>query len=191
MQFQSTTDREIIRNIVTHPAIWPHVSDDFSGEPEVWEPPIGDGFLYILALEAGEIRAMWMFEKTSPILFKVHTTVLPVGRGVWANEAAKKMAFWIWEHTECQRIVTDVPENNRLALKFAEAAGMQQFGVNPKSYQKGGKLLGVILLGLSRPQHEPHSHSAIAAGQVSQNESQIHSAEAASHPLTASCSGHN
>lgn len=93
-----------------------------------------------------------MFEKTSPILFKVHTCVLPIGRGIWANEAAKKMALWIWEHTECQRIVTDVPENNRLALKFAEAAGMQQFGVNPKSYKKGGKLLDVILLGLSRPE---------------------------------------
>lgn len=150
MQFQSTIDREIIRNIVTHPAIWPHVSDDFSGEPEVWEPPIGDGFIYTLALEAGEIRAMWMFEKTSPILFKVHTCVLPIGRGVWANEAAKKMALWIWEHTECQRIVTDVPEDNRLALRFAEAAGMQQFGVNPRSYKKGGKLLDVILLGMSR-----------------------------------------
>lgn len=159
MQFQSTTDREIIRNIVTHPAIWPHVSDDFSGLPEEWEPPISGGFLYILALDktgenggenGGEIRAMWMFEKLSPILFKVHTTVLPIGRGVWANEAAKKMALWIWEHTECQRIVTDVPENNRLALRFAEAAGMQQFGVNPRSYKKGGKLLDVILLGMSR-----------------------------------------
>jgi hypothetical protein len=152
--FQSTIDQSRIKEIVTHPCNWPHLSDDFCSSPQDWIAPIDESFLYMLAILDGEIFGMWMFEIIRPILYKVHTALLPHARGPLAAIAAKEMAVWIWEHTECQRIITDVPENNPLARRFAEAAGMQQFGVNPKSYLNGGKLLDVIMLGLSRPVSE-------------------------------------
>lgn len=135
---------------MTHPAIWPHVSDDFSGEPEAWEPPLDDR-MYVLALDGSEVLGLWMFELCSPVCYRVHTALLPHAKGEKAHQAAKEMALWIWEHTKCERIVTDVPEDNRLAFRFAQAAGMKEYGRNPQCFQKGGQLKDLIMLGMSRP----------------------------------------
>jgi RimJ/RimL family protein N-acetyltransferase len=64
------------------------------------------------------------------------------------------MSSWLWAHTSCRRLITNVPARNRLALRFAEAAGMERFGVNHASLLKDGKLQDQILLGLSRPEEQ-------------------------------------
>lgn len=159
MIFQSTTDAALIKAIITHPAIWPYVTDDFASTIEDYEPIIGERTLYMLAFDGIELLGMWMFEICSPICYKVHTCILPNAYGGRAGQAAKEMAEWIWENTTCQRIITDVPENNRLAYRFALKAGMTQFGLNPKCYQKGGLLMDVALLGMSRGKECAESES--------------------------------
>jgi hypothetical protein len=47
-----------------------------------------------------------------------------------------------------------VPAHNRLALAFAEAAGMKVYGRNHASFLKNGELLDQICLGLSKPAAE-------------------------------------
>lgn len=107
--------------------------------------------LYVLAHDGAELLGMWIFYPESPIMMKVHTCLLPCSYGERAKIAAKEMAVWFWANTQAERLVTDVPEFNRLARKFAEAAGMKQFGINPKSFKRDGKLWDVIMLGMSRP----------------------------------------
>jgi hypothetical protein len=67
---------------------------------------------------------------------------------------------WIWTNTPCRRIVTGVPQGNRLAFRFAVAAGMEQYGVNEASFLRGGRMLDQICLGISRPRDLPLYESA-------------------------------
>ena len=153
--FERTTDLELIRKIVTHEKIWPHVSDDGAGHPEDYQPVNHPAIWYVTVLSNGQLMGAWIFTPENSICFGVHTCLLPQAWGSFAHCAARAMAQWVWEHTPCKRIVTTVPTYNRLALAFAKGAGMEQYGLNPRSYQKNGKLYDQILLGISRPEEIP------------------------------------
>jgi len=151
--FKETCDWELIKHIVTHPNIYPHVSDDFSPPPELWEPIDSPAAHYVVVRDEStreEVLGLWAFYEHTPIVWNVHTCLLPAAYGQRARRAAKEMAEWIWANTKCLRLVTEVPESNRLALRFARAAGMTEYGFNPQSYLKGGALSGVHLLGMSK-----------------------------------------
>lgn len=150
IRLERTTDVELIKRVVTDPAVYPHASDDYSPSPAAWEPLVDDCIWYVKASDGDELLGLWMFHPENAICWKVHTCLLPNAYGARAKVAAKMMAEWLWDHTPCQRLVTDVPAFNRLAFHFARRAGMEQFGVNPKSFMKNGQLHDQILLGMSR-----------------------------------------
>lgn len=149
--FERTFDYELVKRIVTHPRIYPHVADDFAAKPEDWQATENDSIWYVLAKECAEVLGLFIFIPQYAICWDVHTCLLPLSYGAKAKEAGKGIIEWIWANTPCLRITTVVPEYNRLALKFAQASGLICFGVNPKSYMKNGKLWNLIQLGLSKP----------------------------------------
>jgi len=150
--FERTRDYALVKSIITHPAVYPYVSDDYSPAPKDFKPFEHDALWYVLVKDGEELLGLWMFSPESEICWKVHTCLLPNAYGERAKLAAKQMAKWIWDHTACLRIVTDVPEYNRLAYHFAKKAGMTEYGRNPKSYMKSGILYDQILLGVSKCQ---------------------------------------
>ena len=150
--FRESREWEVIKAIVTHPKVYPAVSDDFSPPAEKWEPIQANVAHYLLVWDQGELLGLWAFYERSPITWEVHTCLLPLSYGKRAQEAASEMATWIWVNTRCLRLVTEVPDYNRLALRFARAAGMVEYGFNEKSYMKNGHLCGIHLLGMSKPE---------------------------------------
>lgn len=151
MTFERTFDYALVKAIITHPAIYPHVSDDFSPSAEEYKPIESEFVWYVKVKDDGEILGVWIFVPENAICWKIHTCLLPTAWGARAAKAAKMMAQWIWKNTQCVRIITDVPETNRLALMFALKSGMTRYGMNPKSYMKDGKLLDQVVLGISKP----------------------------------------
>lgn len=150
--FERTFDLDLIRTIVTHEKIWPHVADDGAGRPEDYRPVDHPAIWYVLVLSGHELMGVWIFNPQTSACWEIHTALLPKAWGTLAHRAARFIVPWVWEHTTCRRIVTNVPVYNRLALAFAKGAGMEQYGLNPKSYQKDGKLYDQILLGISKPE---------------------------------------
>lgn len=150
MTFERTIDYDLIKQIVTHSKIWPHITDDFSGKPEDFNPIQHESAFYLLVKEEREVLGVFALYPKNRICWEVHTCLLPTAWGKRARHAAKDGMRWIFEHTECLRLITDVPEYNVLALRFAHMAGMTQFGINPKSYMKNGKLHDVTMLGISK-----------------------------------------
>lgn len=150
MTVEPTTDVELIRLAMTHPRIWPAISDDFAPPSERFIPPTGPGILYLAVYEDIEPLGVFMLVQHSVVMWEVHTCLLPIAWGARAAEAAQLAADWMFAHTHCQRIITNVPAGNRLALRFAKRAGMTQYGVNPRSYQKDGHLIDQIMLGISK-----------------------------------------
>lgn len=143
-----TNDWELIKKIITDPCVYPHVSDDAAPTPETFYP--APGLLYILV---STDKPVGLFAcACSAAQAEIHTCLLPECYGEAAAEAANSVARWIWDHTKLNRIITNVPEYNRLALRFAKKAGMTEFGVNEKSYLKRGQFHDQIMLGLTRPE---------------------------------------
>lgn len=150
MTFERSDDYELIRKIVTHPKLYPHVSDDFSPDACDYVPPgAGPYLIYLLAKDGDELLGMFLFVAHTGICWEVHTCLLPNAWGSRARLAAIGAAEWMFEHTPCRRIITNVPSYNRLALRFARSAGMKEFGINERSYQKNGTLHDQVVLGLS------------------------------------------
>jgi hypothetical protein len=149
--FEITQDLALVREVMTHPRVWPWITDDGSPAVEDFRPVNGPNVLYLLCLDGEALLGLWMFVERNSVSLEVHTCLLP-GHGFHrARNAARQAAEWIWEHTGCQRIVTHVPVTHRIARRFAEASGMTEFGRDPQSISRSGSLCDQILLGISRP----------------------------------------
>lgn len=153
--FERSFDYGLIRALMTFaPAIYDKISDDFSPPRDQFRPHEHDSLWYVIVRDGREVLGLWMFVPQNAVTWEVHTILLPCAWGARGIQAALELPDWIWEHTTCRRIVTHVPVNNRLALKFANEARMVKYGVNERSYLKGGRLLDQICLGISAPAEE-------------------------------------
>ncbi len=143
----------LVREIMTHPKVWPYITDDDAPLVAEFAPLIHHHIVYLLCRDGEKLLGMWMFTRRNAVTLEVHTCLLPGHGFTKARLAAKGAAEWIWENCPAvQRIITNVPRFNRLALKFALDVGMDRFGTDPSSFLKDGVLQDQIMLGLSRPQ---------------------------------------
>jgi RimJ/RimL family protein N-acetyltransferase len=144
-----------VRRILTTPRIYRHISDDASPARETYRPVESEAVWYVLAIaDDGEALGVFMLVPQNAVCWEVHTCLLPHAWGAKAIQAARELPGWIGQHTTCRRIITNVPDYNRLARSFAERAGMRQFGVNQRSYLRHGQLHDQIMLGLSLDQEK-------------------------------------
>ena len=138
---------------MTHPKVWPYITDDDAPPVAEFAPIVHHHVIYLLCRDGAKLLGLWMFTRQNAVTVEVHTCLLPGHGFTRAREAARGAAEWIWEHCPAvQRIITNVPRFNRLALKFALDVGMDRYGTNPKSFLKDGILQDQTLLGLSRPE---------------------------------------
>lgn len=149
--FERSFNYGLIRAILTHKAIWPHISDDSSPAADDYRPIESEAFWYVLVRDCDEVLGLFLFAPQNGVCWEVHTALLPHAWGDRAMQAALELPEWIWENTPCRRIVTNVPEYNKLALNFALDAGMRPYGRNEKSWLKGGRLWDQVCLGISAP----------------------------------------
>jgi len=164
VHFERSFDYRLIRHILTHPMIYRHITDDHSPPPEQYAPIESEGVWYILAFEDEEILGAWILHPQNSICWEIHTCLLPHAWGTPALIAGRMLPDWIWEHTPCRRVITNVPVFNRVALAYAQRVGMAQYGVNPASFLKDGKLWDQVLLGIS-PQSCPEAQDCVEEGE--------------------------
>ena len=147
-----TTDREYIRSVFTHPAIYPYVSDDYAPAAEAWEPILVDEVIYLRPEEGG---ACFLIHPHTRVMWEVHSAVLPEFRAK-SKEYAAGVVRWVAENTTCKCFTTLVPDGNVPALGLAKSVGLKPVGVFPKSFMKGGRLLDqtILAMELSCPQQQ-------------------------------------
>jgi len=152
--FERSHDYELIRRILTHPRIYPFISDDGSPPADQYQPVEHEAMWYVIVRDTHEsgvpdLLGCWVFAPENSICWEVHTALLPCAWGERGQIAASMLPAWVWSNTPCRRIITNVPSNNRLALHFAMRAGMTIYGTNERSFLKNGQLLDQICLGIS------------------------------------------
>jgi RimJ/RimL family protein N-acetyltransferase len=89
------------------------------------------------------------FLPQNTVCWECHIVLLP-RRKTHGHVILRGALDWMFEHTTAQRIVGAVPGYNRLAVQVAKRAGMTQYGTNPRSFMKHGKLEDQVLFGLSK-----------------------------------------
>jgi len=167
IHFERSFDYPLIRHIMTHPKIYPHITDDYSPPISEYHPIQNEYMWYVIVhdiyvVDVGpeEILGLWVLHPHNTICWEIHTCLLPNAWGPRGQVAARLLPEWIWQNTTCRRIITAVPTTNRLALHFAFKAGMKAYGVNEASYFKNDRLCDQVVLGISAPaEYAPHSRS--------------------------------
>lgn len=150
--FERTSDWDLVKKIATHPKIWPTISDDFSPPRDKWQPVETSEIWYVLVRGKGVPIGFFMFAPETAVCWHSHICILPIAWGDVAHLACRLVFYWLWERTECRRIIGSIPVSNPLAIKFAVQCGMERYGVNPKSFMRRGQLEDQILVGINRPE---------------------------------------
>lgn len=150
--FEGSTDYALIRTVMTHPRVWPAISDDFSPPRESFEPSTAPELCYVVVRDVGLVLGLFLLTPHNGVHVEVHTCLLPCGWIRGSRAIATQAMAWLWENCpQIERLTTTVPRNNSLALRFAQALGMLEYGVNRDSFKKGGLLMDQVLLGVTRP----------------------------------------
>jgi RimJ/RimL family protein N-acetyltransferase len=149
--FERTHDLALVRQILTDPVVWPHVGDDFAPPREEWTPNDDPRIWYVLAIEGALPVGLFTFLPRSTVLWEVHVAFSRERRSRGVNIAAGALA-WMFENSTAERIIAEIPECNRLAVRLADKA-MRRFAVNEKSFKKGGALRDLVLFGLSKGEY--------------------------------------
>lgn len=141
----------MIRELATHPSIFPHVHDDYFPYPEDWKPIESDIVRYLLAADEKAPFGMGIFIPDTNTCWKAHVGFLPHSYGPLALTSFNLMLDWMWKNSTAERIIGEIPSQNRRAIQFAKRAGFEEYGVNVKSTRRGGELLDQVCLGISKP----------------------------------------
>lgn len=160
IHIERSTDYALIRGIMTQPQIFKHLVDDGSPAADEYRPIESDAIWYLVVWDLNVLLGVWILVPQNTVCWEIHTALLPHAWGERGHRAAQAMLAWVWTNTPCQRIVTNVPVDNRLAYHFALDAGMEVYGKNEDSFLKNGRLLDQICLGMSRPRDLPVAEAA-------------------------------
>jgi RimJ/RimL family protein N-acetyltransferase len=152
-----TNDGDILRMFYLNPMIWDGMQCD--GGPNAEDVDFDDlaspsheaACIFVTVDVASALAGLFMFHKTTPHCYDIHSALLPAfwGHGM-AHEIGKAACWWLFENTECQKVTTSVPEYNEPARRMAMMAGMRIEGCNRASFMKHGILYDQLLLGFTK-----------------------------------------
>jgi hypothetical protein len=144
-------DPALVKMLATHPAILPYISDDWTRKPEEWDAPVNDSIVYLVASDAGISFGFGAFVPQTWTCYQAHLGFLPSSYGDVAITAFKEMLGWMWANSTAARLVGEICQENRRAIAFAKRAGFEEYGINQKSFLRGGVLRDQVCLGISKP----------------------------------------
>lgn len=145
MELSRTHDMEVVKAIMAHPSIWPHIHEDGVDAPD---PLDHEGFHWLL-VDDGKPAGVFLAHAKTSVCYEVHTCLLPRTWGRVAATAARMLLMYLFDVVGVEKVVTNVPAYNRPALRFAKSAGMQIEGTNRASFLRNGELIDQIMLGIT------------------------------------------
>jgi RimJ/RimL family protein N-acetyltransferase len=146
---EASSDVAMINQVITHPEVWGHVTDDASPAREQFTSA-GAPMLFVIVRCDGELAGMFALQFHSSVMAEVHTCLLPIARGRVALVAGRAMLAWIFDNTSCRKLITLAPSFNRPAAWYARAMGLRQEGCITCSYLKGGQMHDQFLFGIHK-----------------------------------------
>jgi hypothetical protein len=134
-------DNALLTSIVMHPAcrMWTtHDAARFQPfDPQPYTDPESP-HLAVLVNDGAFLLPFLAFGA-----YAVHTQFVPKGRGENAERGACALLDLMFSSTPAEQLVTMVPDNNPMALRFAHQRGFKNTYRRERCWQAGGKSLGM------------------------------------------------
>lgn len=113
-----TTDKQYIKSVLTHPTIWPHISEGVDVDPEEYDPPIDDSD-HCIRVEGG----LFIFHPYEDG-WKIHANMVERGKAALRGYAqAEQYAI----DNGVKRLYAVIPEINPNVKAFAEKVGFSEY----------------------------------------------------------------
>lgn len=141
---ERTEDASLIRRAAL--ASWEDMRDDFAPAPEDYQPPNG---YWLSARDSNEELGVALFVPHNYARWEAHLAM--VCRGKAALAAVRLMFAHVFSDTPCRRIIAAIPAHNRKAILFARWLGMEQTGLDRRSFLYNATLHDLVLFGISKP----------------------------------------
>lgn len=157
MNLYRTTNPTLIKDVLTHPMIYPFVKDDGSPSAQDYTPIVHPDVHYLIAHKnveqgAGSITCglISFFPVTSGVL-DVHIGMMPHGRGISAIRFAALALQYAFngEKPLALKIIANIPAFNKRTIRFASCMGLKTEGISRKSFLYGGKMHDRVLMGIT------------------------------------------
>jgi len=148
MTFHRIKDLDCVYKCLTHPSVYDSICDDFAPEPEDFIPNDHPDIWYVAINSATDFVGMYSLIPENAICWAIHVVTFPWARTRDKWNAARELAPWLVQYTNCQRLTAAVPEHNRQAIIYGtHGLGMHIVGRQEKAFLKDGVLRDLILLG--------------------------------------------
>jgi len=143
---------EDAESIISHPDIYPFVSDDGSVERSQFKLP--DGMIGLVVYDPDPVACVCIHLR-STCMCELHVQVLPDARNK-SFEYGKAMLAWIWDNMTVDKLVGLVHDNRTLA--YTLKLGFKKEGECPASLKQNGQLINQTHIGMERCQQQSPSY---------------------------------
>lgn len=148
LRIERLFDSQQIKSIISHPEIYPYIIDDGSPSAEDYDPTPLFECCYFLGVFESEIIGCLFFHPENYITYQVHIAILPEYRKS-STSAMNKSFKWMFENTNCKKIIANVPITNQSAYALVKRAGMKNEGLNERSFMKNNIIYDQYILGIT------------------------------------------
>lgn len=147
MDFQRTRDLDQVYKILTCPAIYQMMGDDYLPPAEEYRVPDHPDIVYLIVGGRALVGLFALFPQNR-ICWDLHIALLPWASKAEKRDAAHSLVPWLSAHTECKRLVANAPESNRAAIYYCvHGIGMKFIGRQERAFLRNGRLRDLIILG--------------------------------------------
>lgn len=147
MEIRVTDDLDLATQLMTHPAIWPDLTNDDAPSLDEFRAP--GCFLYLVALDPEPI-GLFGLRALDTETVSMHVAILPSHRGAGTNRAVHMALSWIWANSAAERVVVRFEEWNVKARAAAKRAGFRECGREIGAVRKRGRLVDLIEMEMRR-----------------------------------------
>lgn len=162
---------QLVKNILTYPAIWNATAHDDSPNPEEFTPIIG--ITYILACCDGEAMGVFTFHPVQyGLLWMAHTAFYPWAKGAAVAAATREGIRMGLQFPGCRNIIGMTPTYNTPAVQSALRNGFHKYCEIPEAVRRGGVWHSVMLSGVVKPQTEANLAGDVHKSQLPSQDAQ-------------------
>jgi hypothetical protein len=138
----------MLQRVLTHESVFYSAADDgVQNEGDIATPVLEDPRCIVLMPHK---NTAFLFMAVNFIMYEMHVAIIEGNTRKHGVKHSVEAARWIFNNSQCQKLITYISAEHDRALMFAKVCGMKPEGYLKKACQVGGELKDIVLLGATK-----------------------------------------
>jgi len=148
VNIKRTFDTKLVRSIIGETELFKRSGD---AAIEMYDPENQPELIYLTPMRAGEVIGITVFHVFNNMFcYQGHMNYLPQYWGTWLIGHTKDAINWMFDNTECTKIVAFAPDYYPEVLKHTMRVGFEVEGYLKNSTMSNGKLDNMTLVSIEK-----------------------------------------